>query len=238
MSDNDLFLDLSFHSVTIPKRRSKRLIAMEKKTLFIYYDFETTGLNPYHSNLLECAFLISSPTSPTTPIATITSLVQYKGTIPSIVKKITHITELDVVDAPPLQSVIAELVTQVYALSPYRVVWIAHNNYGFDQYFWNRYFAKHLDFCQHLHLDTMRLAQLLVPFQTSYSLLSVASLLQVPLPEGNAHRAQYDTQVLHGCFVVLSERYQMAYQVNLFDQPEHGYCQSTITSTPPTHTWV
>lgn len=199
------------------QRRSKRLLQKEKRVMVIYFDFETTGLNPYHSQLLECAFLIQGSSSPC-----LSSFIRCQTAIPEIVTKITGITEHHVREAPPLSSILSELLTQVYEVSPYRILWVAHNNYGFDEFFWNRYFGRYFDFCENIHLDSMRMAQLLFPDLYSYKLTSLASYLHVSV-EGNAHRAQYDTELLQKVMDQLCERYQERFQVNVFQRPEHCF---------------
>jgi DNA polymerase III alpha subunit (gram-positive type) len=206
-------LNLSLQPLTVPRRRSKRLLIKEKKQIVIYYDFETTGLNPYHSQLLECAFVFE-----TTP--PISSFVKCLSPIPDIVKKITGITEEHVRGAPELSSVLSELLTRVYELSPYRIVWVAHNNYGFDEFFWNRYFGRYFDFCENIHLDSMRLAQMLLPDMYSYKLTSIASFLKISIT-GTAHRALYDTMLLQKITEKLGELYETLQHVNLFEHPEH-----------------
>lgn len=174
------------------------LFSTEKKCETIYYDFETTGLNPFYSKIIEYAFLRENNNE------LITSLI-FPGI--KISKKITEITGIEqkqLVGKPLMVNKIFEIIkfldkenTDVYL--------VAHNNDGFDKWFFKTALNEYTDieFNKYKYIDTLILSKMLLPDRWSYSMKSLCEYFKINL---NAHRASEDTQALRSVYHKLIEK--------------------------------
>ena len=100
-----------------------------QKNYCIFYDFETTGLNQFHDDIIEYAFAYDNQE--------ISSLINTKKEIIQKIEKITGISQEMVKNAPPMCDEITKIldfINQKYG----NKFFIAHNNDGFDKLFLNR----------------------------------------------------------------------------------------------------
>lgn len=205
----------SLHSPVFTTGGSRQ-ITIPVDTLVIFYDFETTGLNPFSAEIIECAFLMKTERNH----SDYSSFINHQKPLQDIIKTITKITEQQLVNAPSLQSVVSGLVQRVGSFENIRrIIWVAHNNYNFDQMFWNKYFRNSFkDTYENVHLDSLRLAQYLYPEMYSFKLTSIASYLSIH-KQGDAHRALYDTELLSSIMTVLSTQLLHRQNFNLYEFP-------------------
>ena len=170
----------------------------KKQNETIYYDFETTGLNPFYSKIIEYAFLRQNNNE------LITSLV-YPGM--KITKKITEITGIqqkDLVGQPLMVNKIFEII-KFLDKSEKNVYLVAHNNDGFDKWFFKTALNEYTDirFNKYKYIDTLILSKMLLPDRWSHSMKSLCEYFKIKL---NAHRANEDTQALRLVYHKLLEK--------------------------------
>ena len=182
------------------------LFSSEKKSETIYYDFETTGLNPFYSKIIEYAFLRENNNE------LISSLV-FPGI--KISKKITEITGIEqkqLVGQPLMVNKIFEIIkfldkenTDVYL--------VAHNNDGFDKWFFKTALNEYTDieFNKYKYIDTLILSKMLLPDRWSHSMKSLCEYFKINL---NAHRASEDTQALRLVYHKLIEKLAERISIN------------------------
>lgn len=197
-----------------------------ENTLVIYYDFETTGLNPYSDNIIECAMILKNNIK----TVNFNSFVKYTERLKPIIVSITKIREINVQNAPSLEEIFHNFfnnqeIQQMFS-GVQKIIWVAHNGYGFDMLFWNKYFQAYFKNYTNVQLDTMRLIQFLDSTLDSYKLTDVAKSLQIER-EGVAHRALYDTELVMDITNAMSQfmyfDIRSKYRVNPYQHPEIVY---------------
>lgn len=171
----------------------------------IFFDFETTGLNPYHEKIIEYCFMVDDEDSNTY----ITDIVNPNQKID---KKITDITGIHP-DMFEGKTSIEHHIHTIYdfingttsnsIFNVKRKYMVAHNAIGFDSIFLN----KELNVLKQrnnnivtnniVYLDTLLLAKKLFPNMNSYSLASLAKYFDVNT--GN-HRAHSDVECLKNVY--------------------------------------
>jgi DNA polymerase III subunit alpha, Gram-positive type len=201
----------------------------------IYYDFETTGLNPYHDKIIEYCFMIEDNT--------------YNKFIESIVdpeckieKKITDITGIhpDMFDnQKPIMfhiSKIHNFISENINDSIFNVkksYLIAHNNTVFDKIFLEKelnYYKKtnidkdiNINLKNIYYIDSLLLARKLLPELRSHSLLSLSKHFKIK--QGN-HRAYGDVKCLRDIYInllkIIAEQNNLLYTYYL-ENPELVY---------------
>ncbi len=193
----------------------------------IYFDFETTGLNPYHEKIIDYAFLVEEEESGETYIE---GLVDPEK---KFEKKITDITGIhpEELEGKP---VIRQELTKIYNFInhnykrifhkhiPKRFL-VAHNCVGFDKIFLMKHFTdKELYPLSRnwFFIDTLPLAKKLLPNRSSHSLKSLALHYNV---KPGTHRALSDTVTLRKVFDCLISQLSLQIKVQkseLFDNPQ------------------
>lgn len=204
------------------------------KRQLVFFDFETTGLNPYHEKIIEYAFLKGEGNKE----EYIDSLV---NPIKKFDKKVTDITGIH----PDMLEKKEVIDTHIDNISDFifhketntatnfnklnEIYLVAHNCYGFDKIFFERMMHNKMR-NNVLYIDTLVLAKKLLPNRTSYSLSALAKTYNVP--EGN-HRALSDTTSLRDIYNILLM--ELAKKKKLTPEyfkmhPEHVYmyCQSSL----------
>lgn len=201
----------------------------------IYYDFETTGLNPYHDKIIEYAFLDESNQD------FINELVNPQC---KFEKKITDITGIHPDELQDKEHIEKHIENIVDYINPdnfrigFETYLIAHNNDSFDKIFLNETlirindnhksynFEKFKLNCK--HIDTLLLAKKLLPELHSHSLKSLAKYFKI---KAGTHRAIDDTQCLreiyHKLLEVMSTKYtnngEYQSKTTLLDNPSIVY---------------
>lgn len=170
----------------------------------IFYDFETTGLNPFHDKVIEYTFIkywghIKKNTS--------SSLINPQEPLDDKITEITSITDEMLADQPTINAnrqAIFNFVTEEQRIEysntqtarQINTYMIAHNSHNFDRFFFNRIVNKdtNIQGTYHIHhIDTCHLAKLLLPKMRSVSLKSLCKLFHIT--NGN-HRSTGDTEAL------------------------------------------
>ena len=105
----------------------------------IFYDFETTGLNPFHSNIIEYAFINDLEEN-------LVSLVNPDRKIEEKITKITGIDDSMVKNQTFIENhrdIIFEYLKNIHDKNKNNqkyIYLIAHNNDNFDKFFFKRIF--------------------------------------------------------------------------------------------------
>ena len=175
----------------------------------IYFDFETTGLNPYHDKIIEYAFLVDEDDNDETNI---NSLVNPKQKFEKKITDITGIHPEELVDKDSIQQHLYKIYNFVdgeHSKSICNVKFpdiylVAHNCHGFDELFIREMF-KNTDYNiqNWKFIDTLLLSKKLLPGLKSYSLDNLSK--HFTTDKGN-HRALDDTKALKQVYHCLLEK--------------------------------
>ena len=178
-----------------------------KMNELIYFDFETTGLNPYHDKIIEYAFLVDEEHSDDTYIQ---SLVNPQTKMD---KKITDITGIHP-DMLEKEKSIMHHIKQIYnfinghsgrtCIKTHCKYLVAHNALVFDRIFLLEEFnnlkkisKKKIDTSNIYFIDSLLLARKLIPGLYSYSIKSLSKHFDV---SNGTHRALDDVRALKEIF--------------------------------------
>ena len=157
----------------------------------VFFDIETTGLNPYHDHIIEIA--VSDNYG-----AEYQSLVKPPVTLSPKITELTGLTDADLKDAPEPIAVAQKFSEFLETPPNTTLVMIGHNSISFDCRFlksWlNRVNVPCDNFRSCYHVDTMRLAQYYYPKRYSYALSSLMKYAGLTAEGGVAHRAMADVQ--------------------------------------------
>ena len=192
----------------------------------IYFDFETTGLNPFHAKVIDYAFIQESTSK------FVESLVNPNTKFEKIITDITGIHPDELEDKQTMEahsSVIEQFLKDIHKNVPFTQLFlVAHNSDGFDKFFLERIFKLNNQVSHKLtnynYIDSLLLAKKLFPiFIGGYSLGNIAKKFGVK--EGT-HRALSDTKCLQQVYHALLE--ELASQTKLtkdyyLENPEQVY---------------
>ena len=178
----------------------------------IYFDFEATGLNPYHIKIIEYAFIKEDGTFKS-------SLVNPGEQLEKKIIDITKITNEMLKDAPKLKEKKEEIWDYIYSSNQQKgkkIYMIAHNVDGYDRFLLKRIFVDDLPKLQYLKdnvvfIDTLHLAKLVLPTMRSFSMATLCKIFQID--SGN-HRAYGDTMALQKVYKVLIKKLATKYGKN------------------------
>ena len=186
----------------------------------VFFDFETTGLNCYHENIIEYAFLTGEGENETC----IESLVNPEKKFD---KKISEITGIHPDQLESMTSIDSHktFIKQEYTVKEFYMV--AHNCYGFDKTFLQRVFPEEPS--NWYYIDTLVLARKLLPEMYSVSLKSLAKKYNIS--EGN-HRARSDTICLKEIYFILLEILSNKTGTSLQQYKEHPELVYQYCNTP------
>lgn len=163
----------------------------------IFYDFETTGLNPFQDDVIDFCFRQND--------TIIQGLVN--TTLLPLSKEVTDITGITddmIKGAPNLMSYktqIMELLTPTHPKD--KTFLIAHNNNRFDRFFLQRMLRTFETNTKKLNIyfiDTMDIAKCAMPYMRSISLKTLCKFFSIP--EGT-HRALSDVNALESVYYQL-----------------------------------
>ena len=171
------------------------ILFFNKKTpldeYIIFYDLETTGLNPYHSKIIEIGAMLYS-VKDNEVIDRFSSLINPEIPIPEKITKITSINDEMVNDKPILDIIMKEFINFTRLNEKCRLYFVAHNGDSFDKLFLRQNLFNHYETTAEIvHLDTMRFAQRLLPNNKSYSLKNLC--IHYNIEQEKSHRADEDT---------------------------------------------
>lgn len=145
--------------------------------MFICLDLETTGLNPKTDRVIEVAIALFDHEK---VIEKWSSLVNPGVPIPEFTKKLTHIDDAMVKDAPTLEELKQTILEKIGD----------HPILGHFIFFDVNFLKEHGFDLKNTTLDTCQLAQVLLPKEPSYSLEVFSKKLSIS--QEDAHRALDD----------------------------------------------
>lgn len=212
---------------TCAKQRFIQFAPNIVKDEILYFDFETTGLNPYHNKIIEYCFMIHNDDN-----CEISDIIDPEE---KIEKKITDITGIHP-DMFESKKNIDHHISKIYdfingtyknsILSVERKYLVAHNAIGFDSIFLERALSKLRDTNKSVtsknfvYVDSLLLSRKLLPDLKSHSLASLAKHYNVT---SGTHRASSDVVCLKTVFECLiqelGKRNNITYSY-YFDYPE------------------
>jgi len=182
----------------------------------IIYDLETTGFNPYHNHIIEIAAVKISPDGKKSTFHQLVNPGE-NIVIPPKIVELTNINPDDVKSAPDTKTVLNNFYDFVnYGSNKNEIYLIAHNNNGFDRLFIENWMSV----CNIIqpenntwkYIDTLRLAQKLIPDRFSYSLKSLCKTYDII--QHNHHRADDDTSCLSQLYDRLCHLYSIQSDLN------------------------
>jgi DNA polymerase III epsilon subunit family exonuclease len=149
----------------------------------VFWDLETSGLNPYHDQIIEIAALDNQG-------GRFHSLIRAMKPLSAKVREITGISDEMLREQPTLEETLPEVISFLSGAD-----WlVGHNSMKFDIFFMraalSRYPGLLQTFNQHRHLDTLAIAQLRHPNINSYSLATLCKYFSIK--QEGAHRAMDD----------------------------------------------
>jgi DNA polymerase-3 subunit alpha (Gram-positive type) len=167
----------------------------------IYFDFETTGLNPYYDKIIEYAFIKENgqpQDNMNRHTDYITSLVNPNQPLSSKITQITHITDSMLENKQPINKKI--ILIKQFIMGEDVNYLVAHNAIGFDKLFLheNLKLLKNVGTNKLKYIDTLLLAKKLIPnLNGGYSMYNLSKYYDIK--SGN-HRAINDTLALRLLF--------------------------------------
>ena len=168
------------------------------KIRLIWFDLETTGFNKFKNNIIEIAAIDNLGNK-------FSTLVNPECFIPKKITEITHINNEMVKDSPIIQEALHDFNTFL-RIDPHKTTFIiGHNSIGFDMPFIKYNFSKYnIKFPKMRAIDTLYMAQLLLPHEYSHKLSRMCELFGID--NNNAHRALsdvYATRILYNQLCVI-----------------------------------
>jgi len=159
---------------------------------YIFFDVETTGLNPFmQDKIVEIAMI---KTSKGNIVDSLTSMINPGVPIPNEVSQINNITDNMVKDAPALDKKFGEKIVAFIGEN----ILVAHNA-GFDLGFLSAELARcGIVFERWRAIDTLKIAKTIFPGQKN-KLEAIMRRYNI-MPEGDLHRALIDTDGLRKIF--------------------------------------
>lgn len=160
---------------------------------YVVFDIETTGLSNFYNEVIEFAGVKVENGQ---VVDKCQMFIKPSQPIPMNIQKLTNIHDEDVKDAPSFQEAI-EIILEWIA----DATLVAHNA-SFDYDFLNAQLEKYgKSPLNNPIIDTLDLVRYLKPEKKSYRLGAVAKMYNIEYFADDAHRADYDTDVLVSIFL-------------------------------------
>lgn len=197
------------------KESSENSSIIEREPNVMYFDFETTGLNPFHDKIIELCFLNDTPYLLEREIKHISNnntdeesvfedehflgtLVNPKRKFDEKITQITGIHPYDLINKPSIEEMYP-IVTNFLDNGMDNYL-IAHNCHGFDEIILKkllkdadtRYVLENIRF-----MDTLLLARKLMPELYRFSQKSLCDYFKI---ETKSHRADEDCKALRSIY--------------------------------------
>jgi DNA polymerase-3 subunit epsilon len=165
-------------------------------TLVAGWDTETTGLQPGDHRFVEVAILTYDLDTETL-VDTYVTKIDPQRSIPADVQRIHGIGPNDIVGCPTWPEVAPEVHKRLEAAA----LTVAHNGEGFDVPFMNYELARvRLPALTRPILDTMLHGRFATPNGAVPNLGGFCAALDIPYDPSQAHRAEYDVDVMMRAF--------------------------------------
>lgn len=163
--------------------------------MLIFYDLETTGLNPYHEKITEVCFLKYLREDPRH--TKFTTLINPKKKLSNTIVKITNITDEMLHDKPTFEEIGTDMFRFILDGEDSIRYFIAHNGDVFDRIFLKEHFnmlnIKLKDY-SFMHIDTLLFAKKMYSELRKFNLGYLCEKLEILKRTG--HRAENDTLML------------------------------------------
>lgn len=197
-----------------------------KDMTFVSFDLETTGLSVMDDDITEFGAVRYKNGQ---EIGRLQSLIKPNKRISEKITKLTHITNEDVKNAPTIQEFIPKI------LDFFKDDIIVAHNATFDVGFLNEILKKYgYPVIQNTYIDSMTLAWKMLPDLKGYRLGNVARHYRIAYDGDEAHRADYDADVLAGVFnLMLHDLMQNQYD-NVLDMNKMA-CERAYKIVRPKH---
>lgn len=160
----------------------------------IFYDFETTGLNPFQDDIIEFAF--KNNETVLKGLVNTTRLPLSKEVV-----NITNITDDIVKDAPDIMYYKDSILNLLSPSNPNEKIFlVAHNNNRFDRFFLQRILRQFGTNTKDLNIyfiDTMDIAKCSMPYMRSISLKTLCKYFSI---QEGTHRAMSDVIALESVY--------------------------------------
>ena len=180
-----------------------------KDMTFVSFDLETTGLSVMDDDITEFGAVRYKNGQ---EVGRLQSLIKPHKPISQKITNITHITNDDVKDAPE----ITDFIPKILEFFGDDVI-VAHNA-TFDVGFLNEILVRHgYEPLSNPAVDSLALAWKLLPDLKGYRLGNVAKYYHIPYDGDDAHRADYDADVLAGVFNMMLHDMMQRQMMNLLD---------------------
>jgi DNA polymerase-3 subunit alpha (Gram-positive type) len=200
-----------------------------KDMTFVSFDLETTGLSVMDDDITEFgAVRIKNGQE----IGRIQSLIKPNKRISQKITNLTHITNEDVKNAPTIE----EFIPKILDFFGDDVI-VAHNA-TFDVGFLNEILQRHgYQKLKNPAVDSLTLAWKLLPQLKGYRLGNVARNYRIAYDGDEAHRADYDAEVLAGVFNMMLHDMMQNQKYNLLDMNAME-CEDAYKIVRPKHMCV
>ena len=192
----------------------------------IYFDFETTGLNPYHDQIIEYALIqeegetydIDNEESYNNN----TFICELVNPEVKFEKKITDITGIHPDELENEETISYELPKMMkfinYSMNSKNIYMVAHNCDSFDRLFlltqlkkYNETNEEQLYYKHIMFIDSLNLCKKLLPNTKSYSLKNMTHHFKI---KSGTHRALSDTIALRELYLKLMELLEKELNIN------------------------
>jgi len=200
-----------------------------KDLTFISFDLETTGLSVMDDDITEFGAVKYKNGQ---EIDRLQSLIKPNKHISQKITNLTHITNDDVKNAPTIESFLPKIL-DFFGDD----VIVAHNA-TFDVGFLNEILLRHgYSKLTNPAIDSLALAWKILPELKGYKLGNVARHYRIPYDGDDAHRADYDADVLAGVFNMMLHDMMQQGHYNLLDMNQME-CENAYQIVRPKHMCV
>lgn len=163
---------------------------------FAVVDLETTGNNKNKDSIIQLSIVFINNRKIVEQYSTFLS---DNTDLSVFIQELTNIDESMLKDAPAFNNIAADLYEKLHDH-----VFVAHN-VDFDLAFLKNHFEKcHLDYSPDLSIDTVELAKIFLPAESSFQLAEITSTIGINL--SNAHRADEDAYATAELFLYLLDK--------------------------------
>ena len=200
-----------------------------KDMTFVSFDLETTGLSIMDDDITEFGAVRYKDGQ---EVGRLQSLIKPNKRISQKITNLTHITNEDVKNAPTIESFLPKIL-EFFGDD----VLVAHNA-TFDVGFLNEILKRHgYKTLENPIVDSLPLAWKLLPDLKGYRLGNVARNYRIPYDGDDAHRADYDADVLANVFNMMLHDMMQRQMYNLLDMNKIE-CPNAYKIVRPKHMCV
>lgn len=183
------------------KLRNGKIINSE---LIVSFDFETTGLNPFHNKIIEIGAYNNNE-------KTFDILININEKLSKFIINLTKITD-EMLNTDGINKEIAakKFFEFINCNNSEPTYLIGHNIFNFDNLFLNKLFKEfNLNLENVYFIDTLLFARMLLPDQQYFSLQTLCKKFNIEFK--NAHRANIDAKATYHLFKILRELMKQNY---------------------------